>query len=667
VQLAVIAAVLTLVLNPPPRAVKLTRLVALEQARSSGEGELERLLRDSDPGIRRRAVLAAGRIGDASLCAPVAGLLTDPRSEVRQMAALALGLIRDRSVVDPLRTALSDPDPAVRGRVAEALGRIGDKAAADDVAQMVIAALPRGARLVTVRGDDPNNPADPWIELRLGLFSLAALGDARAAERVLLLEGEARFDWWAAAYAASRIRSNRLLPVHLSSARSSDPLCRSLGAAGLGMVGAPEAVSPLSALVGDPDETVVVQALRALGQIGDVRATPAAVSALTSPSINIKQAALAALGHLPLDRMQRDQVVPYVGHSDPTLRGAALAVLARSDPEQLALVLSGIDPDPVWFVRATLARALGDSEGDFALGLVFSALRDPDPRVLPAAIGALQRLKGADAVETLRKYLQHGDAAIRVAAADALVALRVPGLAGAVGEAYRSVADTDCASRLALVLALAADPSGASTAVLQTAADKDACASVSERAVQALAARGVDVARRAAASAGPYVDDRIAIAPFEPVPGLPLFTPRVFVHTPRGVIELHLNIVEAPGACASFSGLARRGFYDGLVFDDVVPGVAVWGGSPRGDVLSGPGFGFRSEPGERPFGRGAVGLVRPLDARDSEGSRFLITLQPAPALDGGTTLLGWVVSGLDVVARLRPGDAIDRVEVWDGR
>jgi cyclophilin family peptidyl-prolyl cis-trans isomerase len=49
------------------------------------------------------------------------------------------------------------------------------------------------------------------------------------------------------------------------------------------------------------------------------------------------------------------------------------------------------------------------------------------------------------------------------------------------------------------------------------------------------------------------------------------------------------------------------------------------------------------------------------------GSRFVITLAPAPDLDGATTLLGWVVSGMDVASRLRPGDAIESVDVWEGR
>jgi cyclophilin family peptidyl-prolyl cis-trans isomerase len=60
-----------------------------------------------------------------------------------------------------------------------------------------------------------------------------------------------------------------------------------------------------------------------------------------------------------------------------------------------------------------------------------------------------------------------------------------------------------------------------------------------------------------------------------------------------------------------------------------------------------------------------VGMA--LSGKDTGGSQFFITLAPTPHLDGGYTLFGSVVSGMDVVDRIRPGDVIDRIDVWDGR
>src|SRR5688572_33145362 len=133
---------------------------------------MERYLAHPDRGIRRRAALAAGRIGLPAAVPALAKLLGDPEVEVRQMAAFALGLIADKSAIPALLPLLKDAEPLVRGRAAEALGQIGDASPASEVAQMVLRALPPGAPVVTVRGDDPGSAGDPWLELRLGLFAL---------------------------------------------------------------------------------------------------------------------------------------------------------------------------------------------------------------------------------------------------------------------------------------------------------------------------------------------------------------------------------------------------------------------------------------------------------------------------------------------------------------
>jgi cyclophilin family peptidyl-prolyl cis-trans isomerase len=73
---------------------------------------------------------------------------------------------------------------------------------------------------------------------------------------------------------------------------------------------------------------------------------------------------------------------------------------------------------------------------------------------------------------------------------------------------------------------------------------------------------------------------------------------------------------------------------------------------------------LRCEITTRPFGRGAVGMA--LSGKDTGGSQFFITLSPQPHLDGGFTLFGSVVSGMDVVDRIRPGDVIERAFVWTG-
>jgi cyclophilin family peptidyl-prolyl cis-trans isomerase len=123
-------------------------------------------------------------------------------------------------------------------------------------------------------------------------------------------------------------------------------------------------------------------------------------------------------------------------------------------------------------------------------------------------------------------------------------------------------------------------------------------------------------------------------------------------------------VLDTPLTTESFIALARRGFFDGLTFHRVVPGFVIQGGCPRGDGNGGPGYTLRCELDRHPYGRGTVGMA--LSGRDTGGSQFFITQQPAPHLDGAYTAFGRVVSGMEVVDQIRPGDVIERVEIWDG-
>jgi HEAT repeat protein/cyclophilin family peptidyl-prolyl cis-trans isomerase len=668
VRLLLTIALLPTLAFPQSRATKLGRLLALEEERSAGSGEIARLLADPDTGVRRRAALAAGRIGDATLVPPLSACLDDREVEVRQMAAFALGLIGDRSAQARLVAALSDHEPVVRARAAEALGRLGDKGVVPDVTRMVLAALPRGARQITVRGDDPTSPTDPWLELRLGLLALAALGDAPAAEKVLLLDGQPRFDWWAAAYAAAALRSPALRPAYLGAMRSRDPLCRAFGARGLGYLSEPASIDALASLTADPDERVVREALRALAPIADVRRFAPALSALASQSPAVKQDALAVLAAPTLDRGLRDQLIAHVGSPDPGVRAAAIAALARVDAEQLALVLSGADPDPEWSVRAAVARSAAEIGGELGIGLAFGALQDQDARVIPAALQALRRLRGVDATETLRKYLGHSDPAVRTTATQELAALHPAGLAPALAGAYaQALGDDEACVRGTLISVAAREPGDAAVELLRRAAAQDPLPEVRRLAAGCLRERNLTPPAAARGRERAFVDYRTAMAPFAPLSQLPLFTPRMFVKTSRGQIEVHLNVVDAPLAASAFTVLARRGFFNGQSFSETSDGLSLEGGCPRGDGFGGPGFVVPREIGLGAFGRGAVALLPAQGLPDAVGSRFLITLVPTPALDGRATLLGWVVSGWEVLQRLRPGDAVEAIEVWNGR
>jgi cyclophilin family peptidyl-prolyl cis-trans isomerase len=135
--------------------------------------------------------------------------------------------------------------------------------------------------------------------------------------------------------------------------------------------------------------------------------------------------------------------------------------------------------------------------------------------------------------------------------------------------------------------------------------------------------------------------------------------PKATIDTDKGTIEIELSIAGAPKAAANFMELARKGFYDGVVFHRLVPGFVIQAGDgeyghvdklDRGRLgTGGPGYKFADEPFEGDYVRGAVAMANA--GPNTNGSQFFICLAD---LSGGRlpkkyTLFGHVTSGMDVV------------------
>ncbi|MBX3474237.1 MAG: HEAT repeat domain-containing protein [Planctomycetes bacterium] len=113
----------------PAMSVRLHAIEALRHMNDrAGARELVRLLAYESGGIRGRAALALGELGNARCVPALVRALKDDKWYVRQQAAAALGQLRAKSARAALTRALNDPRKAVQKAAAEALASIGNKA-----------------------------------------------------------------------------------------------------------------------------------------------------------------------------------------------------------------------------------------------------------------------------------------------------------------------------------------------------------------------------------------------------------------------------------------------------------------------------------------------------------------------------------------------------------
>ena len=187
-----------------------------------------------------------------------------------------------------------------------------------------------------------------------------------------------------------RLESAALRPVLLAGLASTDPLSRAYGARGLGALKDPADLDALLPLLRDRDETVVVNAVRALALLGEARAVPAVSALLRSPSVALRVEALKALSVLPPDRGLRERVVAEVGSPEPWVRAAALPRWRAWSARSSRSCSPASIPIPVWFVRAGLAGALAIAGDEASQARLLAMLKDEDVRVLPAVLEALR-------------------------------------------------------------------------------------------------------------------------------------------------------------------------------------------------------------------------------------------------------------------------------------
>lgn len=731
----------------------LVQIIRAEDERRWDE-RLKSLLAHEDPKVRKRAALAAGRIGNEGAVPVLADMvMMDRDAAVRQMAAFALGEIESAGGAYALVEVLKRPDilrfdSTLRARAVEALGKIvaamitvtpgpaqpePGKVSDDDRLDIIRAAIVNTLRF-------ENNRRSQSDRLTILLALTAVLRSKPDGVGKLVAEFLDYSDPRIVADALNTLarlrlkegndRARELLVKH------SDPIVRANAARVLGATEDKQAFDALlDRALHDADSRVGISAIRALASLKDSRAVQpllergeyllklSKVSRQFSiePRNELLEIA-TALGRVlqnsnnekAIDFLKRFRILDQLQSPETEVAFARISpdIYLRTEPlEGTANRVDKIFPTAKnsWRSSNSLAQALIElatlpkekKQTRIQAFLSFALLlgdRECHDRKLVPAVPAYLRAFAAfkeeandpwpsstdpkrDIVsQTLREYvtykpdgppkkclivpddvtLGYYDVIVRATAAE-LLGDQTPSkentetLVTALGQALKFDArDNDAA--LAILDALAKQKNKDANDAIKTALEsKDHL--IRRRAVALLKANGVgDFSDRIGTvqTRNTEADYRRAIARIGK-------KPTATIVTSKGSFTIEFLSEDAPLTVDNFIQLAKKRFFNGQTIPRVVPNFVVQAGDPRGDQNGGPGYTIRCEINEVPYERAAVGMA--LSGKDTGGSQWFVTHSPQPHLDGGYTVFGRVIRGMEVIDRIARGDRIVRVIV----
>ena len=343
------------------------------------------------------------------------------------------------------------------------------------------------------------------------------------------------------------------------------------------------------------------------------------------------------------------------------IRAHALVALAAMDPGRVRERLLTADREQPWQVRMYAARAAQTARHAGALQRL---ARDGNPNVREAAIVGLHEQGPLDPTSAglIRSALESDDYQLVRTAAQALEGAPdrprvLSALSAALGRLGAERKDTSRDPRRA-ILARIGELGTAADVELVRPSLRDFDAVIADDAARILDGWG----RTAPADPQPLA--RVPLPLYEDVRQWD--NARAIVRMAAGgTFTLRLFARDAPTNVARFVRQVREGYFNGLTWHRVVPNFVIQGGSPHANEYAGDARYTRDEISERIHLRGTVGIST--RGRDTCDGQLFINLVDNLRLDHNYTIIGEVISGLDVVDRVVEGAVIDRVELLDAR
>lgn len=122
--------------------------------------------------------------------------------------------------------------------------------------------------------------------------------------------------------------------------------------------------------------------------------------------------------------------------------------------------------------------------------------------------------------------------------------------------------------------------------------------------------------------------------------------------TTLGEFTVELFADKAPKTVDNFVSLAKKGYYDGVIFHRVIPNFMIQGGDPTGTGRGGPGYMIDDEFHPE-LKHDVPGILSMANAGpNTGGSQFFVTVAATPWLDNRHAVFGKVTAGMDVVEKI---------------
>lgn len=706
----------------PTNAVPVATLVQIVRAEDERrwDNTLETLLTSPSAAVRKRAALAAGRIGDEASVPMLTALLEkDADLEVRNMAAFALGETESAKAADVIHKTLTNEkeNEDVRARAIEAAGKIAaaNKPTAEKLGDAILDVLDAEA-------------AKTKQHRQLVLLGLTAVlrvrpaeGDYVAAKFLTNVDARVRMD---AGNTLSRLRAknaNETFQALLMS--DNDAVVRANAARALGAAEDKTAYSLLlEAAVSDEDSRVRVSAVRSLAALKDKSAVDKLIelgNMLLGDYKKTKVGKPAAKNELLEIATALGRLLPNASHLEATRFLETFRALDKFESPETEIALSRINRDTYimtfnnadkgfnnWRVVSAYAQGLGDignsldAEQRLRAGEKFRAyVEELETQVKPAyqnelmkampdVITAMAALKPDNLSEILRNVMGDDDIYTRAAIAGALADLpyskeNFEALKSAFIRSLLKDKEANDAQLAIMDALFKLNKKESAGTLLGALVSGDQLVRAKAYGLLKNPELEKDLPGLPSMLDAYEKENRNRVKPYLPIYptklGQVLNTNTDYTRavsrkngsvkavftTEKGAFTIDLLPDDAPLTVDNFVRLARANYFNGVSVHRVVANFVMQDGDPRGDGNGGPGWTIRCEMNMVEFGRGAVGMA--LSGKDTGGSQWFAAHSPQPHLDGGYTVFGQVnETDMKVVDNIARGDKIISVRIVEG-